>query len=519
MKIHTIVISVFVAVATIAGPAYAADAAAKLKEAGEDLKKIAEHIEDAHKKDAAYKIGEAITLLDRLDDDLAEAKGSADGDPKILTVVEQWLRLRDNLMPKLRILLEMEKAQERSEREIAELLKQCVDSQKELVELGDKLIRARDAKKMEDLKNLSEKYKRDFEPKMKALHDKVEKIEDLKEDASRFDGPDLWDKIADNLRESADGILDDFENAEKGAKNACDQLTKGPESGDIVKALATLRSFETDADRVVRDLISDHARFKEAVTDLRRWHKHEIVNLREVFCENVEEVEGTRELKNRVAESVADRVAINMRNYHGDISAAAGTLLSNIDSQARPEKGLTDDDLERLKKIRGSVERINRSVLKAISSSGSYRGANNPRIRVAMEVGKDAHSRYQSANCTGAEITIDKFRIDCVVVAGNTCTIIEIKPNNPRAMELGKKQVLNYQTAVLAKWKESGSKEFTGSLAVFAPCITGARPRLSDPKVVTYEFCPSEKEFGEGEEVTFISEDDEIGDALEEVAK
>ena len=127
------------------------------------------------------------------------------------------------------------------------------------------------------------------------------------------------------------------------------------------------------------------------------------------------------------------------------------------------------------------------------------KGANNPKVRARIELGKSEHKRIQadSGKCTVSEITIDSYRMDCVYVSGGTCTIVEIKPDNSAAKSKGREKLDDYKDAVedlFKNKKEDGFK--SGKLTVFQKCIKDGRLSLKIALRV-YNVCPSNFKVGE----------------------
>ena len=56
-------------------------------------------------------------------------------------------------------------------------------------------------------------------------------------------------------------------------------------------------------------------------------------------------------------------------------------------------------------------------------------GANNPKIRAAMEYGKRKHVEMQSS-CHEKEVSLSSGRPDCVMFSKDDCKAIEFKPSS-----------------------------------------------------------------------------------------
>ena len=76
----------------------------------------------------------------------------------------------------------------------------------------------------------------------------------------------------------------------------------------------------------------------------------------------------------------------------------------------------------------------------------SVRGANHPVIAYMLDQGNKAHTGYQRkpGGCDVHEFSMKSGRADCVNVRGSTCTVIELKPDNNRAITKGGLQAGSY---------------------------------------------------------------------------
>lgn len=115
------------------------------------------------------------------------------------------------------------------------------------------------------------------------------------------------------------------------------------------------------------------------------------------------------------------------------------------------------------------------------------RGSNNPVTSFILKAGKEAHDAYQrnSSYCTVYEWSINNGRADCI--NASRCEVIELKPNNSRAVSKGESQArdyvdaLNNDPALRARLVKDGSSNFkdctrfSAHVALYTLC-----PEISD---------------------------------------
>jgi hypothetical protein len=109
----------------------------------------------------------------------------------------------------------------------------------------------------------------------------------------------------------------------------------------------------------------------------------------------------------------------------------------------------------------------------------SIRGKNHPVVRYMIEQGNRMHEERQKA-CSIKEFTMASGRADCIEAV--PCTVVELKPDNPRAIAAGKTQVKRYadelNTSAQARQKLIAEK------GEFAKCTT------FNARIDCYNQCP-----------------------------
>ena len=83
-------------------------------------------------------------------------------------------------------------------------------------------------------------------------------------------------------------------------------------------------------------------------------------------------------------------------------------------------------------------------------------------------------------------------RVDCVRVDGNTCYVVEIKPNNDAAKKKGRGQIADGIKAINSALSGMKNKvDLTDGLEVFRACFDEQREAAKlDEELRVYEYCP-----------------------------
>lgn len=223
--------------------------------------------------------------------------------------------------------------------------------------------------------------------------------------------------------------------------------------------------------------------FKTRQQDLRKLVPEETRRVVTAICEADEEArrDAGRDASERVARKVNDQMS-ELERTRND----ANRLLDDVIS----DDALKDnrDDAKRLKDdVAGRWESIERM-------SRSLRGANHPVVAFMLEQGQRAHKDRQS-DCHASEVTLPSGRADCLMASGgDTCFVIELKPNNSRAIRQGTDQAARYRGDLNDELRKPDSdviKQLIRSRSDFAKCKTFR------PQVDCYTLCPTINEDGE----------------------
>jgi hypothetical protein len=108
-----------------------------------------------------------------------------------------------------------------------------------------------------------------------------------------------------------------------------------------------------------------------------------------------------------------------------------------------------------------------------------------------LDQGNKAHSAYQKTpgNCDVSEFAMKAGRADCIVANAPVCTVIELKPDNRRAIAIGKQKGRRYVRELHARGP--AFKKLVAQDSAFADCDSFTN------RVHCYTLCPEIDENGE----------------------
>jgi len=214
-----------------------------------------------------------------------------------------------------------------------------------------------------------------------------------------------------------------------------------------------------------------YERFMHDFYDLKKLEKDELERLVTAICEADEEE------RQSVGKEASSRVKDKVNYEYDKLKSLENEALSKLksvidDEKYKDKKSKTEDYKSKVEDTWNSIERMTSSV----------RAANHPVVSYMLEKGQEAHKDYQSSSsrCTVAEWTIGSDRIDCLYASGSSCDVIELKPNNSRAISKGRDQLRRYVEALnkpdeLERLKKENSrfsecKEFVPKLRCYTLC-------------------------------------------------
>jgi hypothetical protein len=234
---------------------------------------------------------------------------------------------------------------------------------------------------------------------------------------------------------------------------------------------------------------------KRKQMDLRKLTPDELRRVVKAVCE-VDENERKdvgRDAADRVADKVKSELS-SLERMRDDAYKAIDEVLADQDLKSNHDgaKRLRDEVADRWK----SIETMARTAM---------RGGNHPLVSYMALNGIEEHQNYQrnSSNCHAYEIETGSRRADCLRADGDTCYVIELKPNNSRARDKGTQQArdsasdLNKELAKMAKGEGSSVMQaLISKRSDFAKC------KRFEPKLRCYTLCPEVNDEGEYRETS-----------------
>ncbi|HEY4244431.1 MAG TPA: hypothetical protein VGM88_31675 [Kofleriaceae bacterium] len=171
----------------------------------------------------------------------------------------------------------------------------------------------------------------------------------------------------------------------------------------------------------------------------------------------------------RVASLVSDKYD-SLQRERDDALHALDYVISDdaLRDQRSDAQSLRDD----VNKRWDTIDRMTRSI----------RGKNHPVVRFLVDEGNRAHTDRQSSSsyCTVSEFSMDSGRADCIYASN--CTVIELKPDNSRAISKGKDQAQRYANEL--NNKKDTRKKLVDKSSDFSKC------EKFDFRVDCYKLCP-----------------------------
>ncbi|MDQ3363940.1 MAG: hypothetical protein M3680_00710 [Myxococcota bacterium] len=123
----------------------------------------------------------------------------------------------------------------------------------------------------------------------------------------------------------------------------------------------------------------------------------------------------------------------------------------------------------------------------------NLRGSNHPVVSFMLDQGNRAHADRQNG-CDAKEIVLSSGRLDCAMAPGETCLVIELKPDNSRAIAKGVSQYRGYVSELNEELKKPGSstiKKLIDADSDFAKC------KRFEGRIDCYKLCPTVNDDGE----------------------
>jgi hypothetical protein len=156
----------------------------------------------------------------------------------------------------------------------------------------------------------------------------------------------------------------------------------------------------------------------------------------------------------RLAQSIRDRVVGNVRREYDSTNAEAEHLEADLDRVLSDAKGVRENTkgLTSYAEVKDDTEKFLRDMTLDNLKEGVLNGSNNPKIRAAMEYGKQKHV-YNQRICEEKELTLSSGRPDCVSFQKDSCAVWEFKPDTYSESD-AKAQAEKYLQDVQEKFKD-----------------------------------------------------------------
>lgn len=177
----------------------------------------------------------------------------------------------------------------------------------------------------------------------------------------------------------------------------------------------------------------------------------------------------------RLAKSMTDKIVENVRREFDSLDDEADDVIGDeaedLLNDAKSLRDTTDDLLSYdevksetqslLQEMSTQIDRFTNDVYAKFSEDyrtlanlkeGLLKGSNNPRVRAAMEYGKEKH-RYNQQVCAEKEVVLSSGRPDCVSFNKDACVVWEFKPDTYSESE-AKSQAERYLRDVQDRFKD-----------------------------------------------------------------
>lgn len=235
-----------------------------------------------------------------------------------------------------------------------------------------------------------------------------------------------------------------------------------------VGCFSSLRADDwDDAKKKAEDFISQYEQ-------LRSLKPKEVTLLVKTICDaDFDEIDSvSRDISSRVKDDVNDKYD-RLKSLRDDTLKALDKVLGNDAFKDRQS-----DAKNYQQRVNELWDRIDRMY------SDGIRGGNHPVVAYMRKMGQDAHPEYQSHSeyCTEHEVETSHGKADCVYA--EKCWVVEVKPNNNRAVDNGRRQARDYADD-LNQDRDGKFSDLVKKNSAFSSC-----QGKFIPKVATYVACP-----------------------------
>ena len=452
------------------------------------LDQVDKDLEKASTKNGGSALKSAYGLMDDIERTINSYEDNAKDDRTGVQNVKDWRYVHGQVEGAIKDLVVMQARQHEQDAGP----KVCADAEAKLRKSIE-----------DDVHKASSRGTEGSDARTRAVHDAVKKIkadaEDLRKMVTggidRFDDhlkaldrtadqlkgfrarSDEWGKIDEELGIQAAAIFGYYQDANRKVHGACAKIMAGQDNPDVKAILLDIERATRSGRDAAGEASEDYDNWIERLRVIRTWHEEGEEAIRKALCEADEDADDVIVLSGieEVVNDVVRRLGAEWKIIEHDGLALLASL--------KDPKLATD--------VRKKMTSIGKSLKSRI-----LRGTNNPVLRARLEIGKDAHKDYQDANCpTSGEVTLDNHkRIDCVVLRGNVCEVIELKPDTIAGRKRAQVEANKYVEMIQEQWvADPASFTKKGSkLQIFLGCVKPGRKSLNlEPRPAYYPFCPA----------------------------
>lgn len=206
-----------------------------------------------------------------------------------------------------------------------------------------------------------------------------------------------------------------------------------------------------NAERAAKDLLYSYEDFKKL-------EKSEIEALVKAISEADEDE------RKSVSSDIGARVQSKVRSEYDETEKQKNNALEMLEIVLDdPSLESKHSDAERLK---AEVEEKWKSIDKMYDS---LRGSNHPVVSYMLDKGKEEDD-YRKGRCSASQVDTGNGYADCVGYDGNSCLIVEFKPNNSKSISKGQQQLKDYKSGL--ENNSSKRQDLNNKHSSFAACQT-----------------------------------------------
>lgn len=195
--------------------------------------------------------------------------------------------------------------------------------------------------------------------------------------------------------------------------------------------------------------------FRREHQELKRMTPQETREIVKAICEEAEATDDRKEkgeTRRTVGRRVAERVKSDVKNAYDRLESTKKDAIKLLDDVLSDDKLSSNrSDAQRMK------DEVNERWGQIDRMSAAIRGGNHPVVALMSDQGIKVH-RERQGNCDAAEFELESGIADCIMASGETCKVIELKPDNRRALNRGSDQVRAYVKSLNTALTNNDSK-------------------------------------------------------------